>query len=88
MARFDFIACYRLASRRQGTLYTGVTSDLFQRRCVYLIWKVERAAPVILSNVPVLAPGTGPGGALWEGLPKTRALTSRRSDQTQSVDPT
>jgi predicted GIY-YIG superfamily endonuclease len=27
MARYDFIAVYMLASRRNGTLYTGVTSD-------------------------------------------------------------
>jgi putative endonuclease len=31
MARFDFIACYILANRKQGTLYTGVTSDLLSR---------------------------------------------------------
>ncbi len=28
MARYDFIAVYILASKRTGTLYTGVTSDL------------------------------------------------------------
>ena len=28
MARYDFIAVYILASKRNGTLYTGVTSDL------------------------------------------------------------
>lgn len=28
MARYDFIAVYMLASKRNGTLYTGVTSDL------------------------------------------------------------
>jgi putative endonuclease len=28
MARYDFIAVYILASQRNGTLYTGVTSDL------------------------------------------------------------
>jgi putative endonuclease len=28
MARYDFIAVYILASRRNGTLYAGVTSDL------------------------------------------------------------
>lgn len=31
MARYEFIACYIMASRRNGTLYTGVTSDLFAR---------------------------------------------------------
>ena len=31
MAKYDFIACYLLANRQNGTLYTGVTSDLFQR---------------------------------------------------------
>lgn len=31
MAKYDFIACYILANRKNGTLYTGVTSDLFQR---------------------------------------------------------
>ena len=31
MARYDFIAVYILASRRNGTLYTGVTSDLAPR---------------------------------------------------------
>jgi len=31
MARYDFIAVYILASRRNGTLYTGVTSDLLSR---------------------------------------------------------
>ncbi|MDX2275232.1 MAG: GIY-YIG nuclease family protein [Hyphomonadaceae bacterium] len=28
MARYDFIAVYIMASKRNGTLYTGVTSDL------------------------------------------------------------
>jgi len=28
MARFDFIAVYILANRKDGTIYTGVTSDL------------------------------------------------------------
>jgi len=31
MARYDCIAVYILASRRNGTLYIGVTSDLFSR---------------------------------------------------------
>ena len=31
MARDDFIAVYIMASRRNGTLYTGVTSDLLTR---------------------------------------------------------
>ena len=31
MARFDCIAVYRLANRKNGTLYVGVTSDLFTR---------------------------------------------------------
>jgi putative endonuclease len=31
MARLDWIAVYILASRRNGTLYTGVTSDLIAR---------------------------------------------------------
>ncbi len=31
MARYDFIAVYILASSRNGTLYTGVTSDLAPR---------------------------------------------------------
>lgn len=31
MARYDFIAVYILASKRNGTLYTGVTSDLMLR---------------------------------------------------------
>jgi putative endonuclease len=31
MARYDFIAVYILASKRNGTLYTGVTSDLLPR---------------------------------------------------------
>ncbi|MGH6950600.1 MAG: GIY-YIG nuclease family protein [Vitreimonas sp.] len=31
MARYDFIAVYILASKRNGTLYTGVTSDLIAR---------------------------------------------------------
>ena len=31
MARFDFIATYITASRRNGTLYVGVTSDLLSR---------------------------------------------------------
>jgi putative endonuclease len=34
MARYDFIAVYILASQRNGTLYTGVTSDLPAR--IYL----------------------------------------------------
>jgi putative endonuclease len=31
MARFDLIAVYLLASKPNGTLYLGVTSDLLQR---------------------------------------------------------
>ncbi len=31
MARFDLIACYIMANRKQGTLYVGVTSDLVRR---------------------------------------------------------
>ena len=31
MAKYDFIACYILTNRKNGTLYTGVTSDLFTR---------------------------------------------------------
>ncbi|MBU6372935.1 MAG: GIY-YIG nuclease family protein [Alphaproteobacteria bacterium] len=31
MARYDFIAVYLMASRRNGTLYLGVTSDLLAR---------------------------------------------------------
>jgi putative endonuclease len=31
MARYEFIAVYVLANRRNGTLYTGVTSDLVAR---------------------------------------------------------
>ncbi len=31
MARFDLIAVYLMASRPNGTLYLGVTSDLIQR---------------------------------------------------------
>lgn len=31
MARFDFIACYILTNRKNGTLYTGSTSDLIER---------------------------------------------------------
>jgi len=31
MARYDFIAVYLMASRRNGTLYLGVTSNLLER---------------------------------------------------------
>jgi putative endonuclease len=31
MAQYEFIAVYIMASRRNGTLYTGVTSDLITR---------------------------------------------------------
>ncbi len=31
MARFDFIAVYIMASKPNGTLYTGCTSDLYAR---------------------------------------------------------
>ncbi|NWG52247.1 MAG: GIY-YIG nuclease family protein [Hydrogenophilaceae bacterium] len=31
MARYDLIAVYIMASRRNGTLYTGVTTDLVAR---------------------------------------------------------
>lgn len=31
MARFDLIACYIMANRKNGTLYVGVTSDLSTR---------------------------------------------------------
>jgi len=31
MRRYEFIAVYIVASRRNGTLYIGVTSDLMQR---------------------------------------------------------
>ena len=54
MPRYDFIACYIMANRKNGTLYVGVTSDLPTRidqhqsgtgshftgkyRCTKLIW--------------------------------------------------
>ena len=31
MARYDFIAVYIMANKRNGTLYTGVSSDLVPR---------------------------------------------------------
>lgn len=31
MARYDLIAVYMMASRRNGTIYTGVTTDLLTR---------------------------------------------------------
>ena len=31
ISRFEYIAVYIMASRRNGTLYTGVTSDLARR---------------------------------------------------------
>ncbi len=31
MARFDFIACYIMANRKNGALYTGSTADLPMR---------------------------------------------------------
>jgi len=31
VARYDLIAVYLMASRRNGTLYLGVTTDLMQR---------------------------------------------------------
>ncbi|WP_084396729.1 GIY-YIG nuclease family protein [Henriciella aquimarina] len=31
MARFDLIAVYMLANRKNGTIYTGVSSDLWAR---------------------------------------------------------
>ena len=31
MARFDFIAAYILANRKNGAIYTGATSDLIAR---------------------------------------------------------
>jgi putative endonuclease len=31
MAKYEFIACYMMASQRNGTIYTGVTSDLMTR---------------------------------------------------------
>ena len=34
MARYDFIACYIMANRQNGTLYVGVSSDLLPR--IYL----------------------------------------------------
>ena len=40
MARYDFIAVYMLASQRNGTLYTGVTSDLIARISLHRDGKV------------------------------------------------
>jgi putative endonuclease len=40
MARYDFIAVYILASKRNGTLYTGVTSDLLLRVLLHREGKV------------------------------------------------
>ena len=41
MARYDFIAVYIVASRRNGTLYTGVTSDLVARVGLHREGQVE-----------------------------------------------
>lgn len=41
MARYDFIAVYILASKRNGTLYTGVTSDLAPRIQLHREGQVE-----------------------------------------------
>ena len=40
MARYDFIAVYIVASQRNGTLYTGVTSDLPLRALLHREGKV------------------------------------------------
>ena len=37
MARYDFIAVYIIANRKNGTLYTGVTSDLPKRMSLHKI---------------------------------------------------
>ncbi len=44
MARYDSIATYILANRKNGTLYTGVTSDLFQRIEQHKLGKGSRFA--------------------------------------------
>ena len=41
MARYDFIAVYILASQRNGTLYTGVSSDLVPRVQLHREGKIE-----------------------------------------------
>ena len=41
MARYDFIAVYILANKRNGTLYTGVTSDLPPRIQLHREGQVE-----------------------------------------------
>jgi putative endonuclease len=54
MARYDMIACYIMANAFRGTIYVGVTSDLFNRalehrerrgsffttkyKCAHLVW--------------------------------------------------
>ncbi|MBL8536610.1 MAG: GIY-YIG nuclease family protein [Hyphomonadaceae bacterium] len=55
MSRFEFIAVYLMASRRNGTLYLGVTSNLPQHRegaiegfskkhgCTVLVWFEQHA---------------------------------------------
>ena len=44
MSRYSFIACYILANRKQGTLYTGVTSNLVQRMEQHKLGKGSRFA--------------------------------------------
>lgn len=41
MARYNFIAVYILASQRNGTLYTGVTSDLLPRIALHREGQIE-----------------------------------------------
>lgn len=41
MARYDFVATYILTNKRNGTLYTGVTSDLLPRIALHREGQIE-----------------------------------------------
>ena len=41
MARYDFVAVYIMANQRNGTIYTGVTSDLLLRAHVHREGRIE-----------------------------------------------
>lgn len=41
MARYEFIAVYLMASKRNGTLYLGVTSDLLNRGLQHREGRIE-----------------------------------------------
>jgi hypothetical protein len=72
MAKYEFVACYIMASKRNETIYTGVTSDLMSR----VLQHRDGSASVLSALAPKIARPKR-RRALW-GTMRLHSLNSQR----------